>query len=170
MNALETINANDFVPEDYSIRNVVRCVIWDEATNKVVFFGKHLPGGGVEEGESDAEAIARECMEEVGMKVEVVRALGEIVMYRDFLKKKYVVHGYLCKQIGEAQKPTTTDPTEIEVPIKWMTVPSAISALEEKITSLIEQFQSGDADVTQRKIYNRKVSLRFLKELAVSQG
>lgn len=35
------------------------------------------PGGHVEEGESDSEAVSREVMEELGLKVEVVRQMAE---------------------------------------------------------------------------------------------
>lgn len=165
MNLLETINANDFVPEDYAVRNVVRCVILSDDGNKVLLFGHYLPGGGVEDGETDADAIARECMEEVGAKVEVIKALGQIVTYRDFLHKQYVVNGYLCKLVGELGQPTTSQSTEQDVPIRWLSVATAVSELQEAIDTLAQKFpQHGDSDVEQRKIYNRKISLRFLQE------
>lgn len=165
MNLLETINANDFVPEDYAVRNVVRCVILSDDGNKVLLFGHYLPGGGVEDGETDADAIARECMEEVGAKVEVIKALGQIVTYRDFLRKQYVVNGYLCKLTGEHGQPTTTHADEQKIPVQWVSVATAVSELEEKIEALSKQFSPDqESDVAQRKIYNRKISLRFLKE------
>lgn len=37
-----------------------------------------LPGGGREEGESDAEAVAREVREELGVEVEVGRVLDDV--------------------------------------------------------------------------------------------
>ena len=79
MKLLQTINENNFEPQDYTIRTVVRSLILDETETKVLFFGNMIVGGGVEEGESDEEAITRESMEEVGAKVEIIKPLGEVI-------------------------------------------------------------------------------------------
>jgi hypothetical protein len=55
-----------------------------------------VPGGRVEAGESDADATAREVLEETGMRVEVGRLAGEVE--RDGLGGDvYVIRDYLCR-------------------------------------------------------------------------
>lgn len=165
MKLLQTINDNDFEPQGYFIRPVVRCIILDESETKVLFFGSHLVGGGVEEGETDEEAVAREAMEEVGMKLQIMKSLGEVIAYRDFIKKKYIVHGYLCKQVGELETPTTTDPEEQGMKTTWIEINTAIKKLENEIASLLNEYPVIIADEIQRKGHNRKTSLAFLKAL-----
>lgn len=165
MKLLQTINENSFEPQDYSIRKVVRSLILDETETKILFFGSMLVGGGVEDGESDEEAIARETMEEVGAKVEIIKPLGEVIAYRDYLKKKYVINGYLCKIIGELGESTTTDLEEKKTEKTWIEIPKAIEKLESEIQALITSPDPVKDDITQRRVYNRKTSLIFLMEL-----
>lgn len=163
---LLTINENTSEPQDYLIRKVVRAVIPDESGTKVLLFGSNLPGGGVEENETDEEALVRECMEEVGARIEIVRPIGEAVAYRDFLKKKYVVRGYLCRQIGELVPPTSADAKERSVKIQWLGVSEAMRKLEDEITELSRTTTPPEDDTAQSRIHNRKISLAFLKEIA----
>jgi ADP-ribose pyrophosphatase YjhB (NUDIX family) len=163
---LLTINDNTFEPQDYYIiRKVVRAVILDETETKVLFFGSLLVGGGVEDGESDEDALHRESMEEVGATVKIIKPLGEVISYRDYLKKKYIVHGYLCKKIGELVTPTSTDPEEqLNEPV-WVDIITSIKKLEDEISSLESNRSSFELEVFQRKVHNRKVALTFLKEI-----
>ncbi len=165
MKLLHTINQNPAEPEDYEIRKTVRLVIVDESGENILFFGTHFPGGGVEEGETDEEAVVREAMEEVGARVEIVEPIGEVIAYRDFLKKKYVVHGYFCKQIGDFEKPTTTDENEMTEKSEWIPLSKAVQKFEE----LIELDSQGMTfpitdDLIQSRLHNRGASLVILEE------
>lgn len=60
-----------------------------------------LPGGGIDPGEDKVEAFKRECLEEIGCKVEVVAELGEITEYRHQFNQKQVSYCYLAKQVGD---------------------------------------------------------------------
>lgn len=65
-------------------RKCVRIVIVGHNNNillgkKIIngtFIGYEFPGGGVEEEESIEEAIVKECLEEVGIKVKNIQSLG----------------------------------------------------------------------------------------------
>lgn len=50
-----------------------------------------FPGGGAEEEESEQEALERECLEEVNVKVKV----GEKIYHQDF--EGYGINFYLCR-------------------------------------------------------------------------
>jgi ADP-ribose pyrophosphatase YjhB (NUDIX family) len=165
MKLLQKINEKSSEPQDYSIRKVVRSLILDETETKILFFGSMIVGGGVEEGESDEDALAREAMEEVGAHIEIIRLIGEVIAYRDYLKKKYIVHGYLCKIVGELEKPTTLDPEEQETKIVWIEIQTAIKKLEDEIQSLMTEVDPIKDDISQKRIYNRQISLAFLKEI-----
>ena len=78
-------------------------VIFDETRQKVLLTKRAdngrwcLPGGGMEPGESAAEACEREVMEETGLKVRAKRLLGvysnpdQLVIYPDGEKAFFVV-------------------------------------------------------------------------------
>ena len=78
-------------------------VIFDETRQKVLLTKRAdngrwcLPGGGMESGESAAEACEREVMEETGLKVRAKRLLGvysnpdQLVIYPDGEKAFFVV-------------------------------------------------------------------------------
>ena len=62
-----------------------------------------VPGGRVEVGESDAEATAREVLEETGVPVEVGRLVGAVE--RDAPSGDvYVIRDYLCRPVREADR------------------------------------------------------------------
>lgn len=158
-------NDNDFEPEDYMERPTVRCVIFDEDKKNVLLFGSLLVGGGIEEGESDEEAIIREALEEAGAELEILKSLGEIVSYRDETKKKYVSRGYLCKYVRKVSEPTTTAEDEINVKADWYGVDETINRIQSEIDEILEK--GGEYfgnDLFQTKLHNRRVNLDFIKE------
>jgi ADP-ribose pyrophosphatase YjhB (NUDIX family) len=112
MKLIDTIYEKDFRDAKevdrsaYYHRTAVRAVLVDE--NGGIFLmhvglhGYHkLPGGGIKEGEEIKLALARELLEEVGCKAEILDEVGEIVEYRDFDKMKQTSYCYIAKQIGQ---------------------------------------------------------------------
>jgi 8-oxo-dGTP diphosphatase len=71
-----------------------------------------LPGGRVEPGESDVDAVARECAEELGVKVEVGEAVGPDVA----LPKGKLLRIYRAGLVGDAE-PHPHDHADL----RWLT-------------------------------------------------
>jgi len=87
-------------------------MIFDEKREKVLLTQRTdngrwcLPGGGMESGESAAEACEREVWEETGLKVRVARLIGvysnpdQLVIYPDGNKAFFVVMSFEVKIIS----------------------------------------------------------------------
>lgn len=113
-----------------AIRNAAKAIIIDNGKvllNKYV--GKlneiyyDLPGGGQNQFESMEEAVKRECMEESGYHIEIIRfaALVEEIYHDLELRKEYydythrIHHVFLAKLADKSiQKPTEIDMHQLE--------------------------------------------------------
>ena len=99
------------------------------------------------------------------MNLEIIKPIGEVVAYRDALKKKYVVHGYLCKHVGDPQKPTTTDPEEQATKTEWVEISTAVKRFQNQIDLLMRDVTLPITDDSlQSRIHNYTTSLTILKE------
>jgi len=98
------------------------------------FFGKWVvPGGHVELGESLREAVEREVMEELGIKVKVERLVnvGDFIYDPCFHKKKHFVFlDFACRYISGEPKVDGRELTEY----KWFTPAEALKADMEPYT------------------------------------
>lgn len=96
------------------IRKIARGIIIDD-NNYFYFvngtrdddFGKldfiETSGGGVEPKESYRSALKREIKEELGLKIEIICYLGEVVDYYNLINRKNLNHYFLAKvkSVGE---------------------------------------------------------------------
>lgn len=117
MKLLKTIRETDVFPESVHLQNInykerfaARAVVFDKDKNvALLHVSKHnyykLPGGGMEKGEDIAEALKRECLEEIGCNVEVTHEIGEILEYRDQHSLKQVSYCFIANVVGEKGKP-----------------------------------------------------------------
>lgn len=104
-------------PSTYWHRRAARAVVID-AKNRVFLMriesrdAYKLPGGGIDEGEDNWTAVAREVREEVGVDIELVAELGKIVEYRDPVKMKQTSYCYLVRQVGDKFE-SSLEPEEV---------------------------------------------------------
>lgn len=117
MNILAVINPENVEERevvDWRTRQAARAVVLDEndlvgllhVTEKNYY---KLPGGGVEAGENLQTALARECVEELGVQLAVGEELGVIVEYRSEFKLLQTSHCFLAKVASEKGVPQFTE-------------------------------------------------------------
>lgn len=162
-NFLQILNEGENVLKEYDVRPTVKAVIINN-NHEVLLFANSLIGGGVDEGETLLEALDRECLEEAGITVNVFQEVGTVIQYRDYLKKKYEVHGYLAHYGEKIGNPTTDQESEIGKKTEWKTFDEAIQILKNKITSLENSNLETKDDSYQGSLYNAKTHLLFLEE------
>ncbi|MGN0143008.1 MAG: NUDIX hydrolase [Roseburia sp.] len=134
---LDEKNYTDSMPvyEKYTVRGIIRrgdCYAMQKSRA-----GEYkIPGGGVEQGETLAEALCREVREETGLLVDAstIRGLGEILEVREDLHcrgQKYICHSlyYSCDVFPETVPLEMTESEQREgFRLAWATLDEIISA------------------------------------------
>jgi ADP-ribose pyrophosphatase YjhB (NUDIX family) len=120
----------------YRKRKSTRAVVFDnEGKIAILSVTKHeyhkIPGGGIEKGENIKTALERECLEEIGCKIEIIKELGLITEYRDQFKIVQSSYGYVAKVKGKKGNPDfTKDEIADGFKLKWINLEKAIKLLE----------------------------------------
>lgn len=143
MELLRTIKEEEAYPESKPVggkknqfRRAVRAVVFDNE-NKVALLrvSKYnyykLPGGGIEKSESDKGALQRECLEEIGCRIEIMSEIGKILEHRNKIKMNQESFCYLARLSGEKGKPNLVG-YEIDDGFEtvWVKIDEAIKLVE----------------------------------------
>lgn len=139
MELLGIIGEKD-IQRAYQVRKAARAVVFDADENiALLFVAKHdyykLPGGGIEDGEDFEKAVKRECLEEIGCDIEVVKSIGRIIEYRHFsdgINEDQESYCYVARVKGEKGTPHL-EQGEIDDGFceKWVSKEEAVRLLRE---------------------------------------
>ncbi len=119
----------DIVGENYfgkwdKIRTACRGIVIDEDRILLSYETKTnqwmIPGGALEDDESEAECCVREIAEETGVKVEISHCLLEIDEYYE--NCKWVNKYFICKAIGTTEIKQTKREIEVGMEPRWHSI------------------------------------------------
>lgn len=118
-----------------------------------------IPGGGIEEGETDEECCVREIQEETGYRVEVLEGILEIDEYYE--DTKWVNKYYLCKILTFGEMNPTDGEKICGAEKVWLKVPKILNIFSE-----FEKYKNNDEMM--RGLYYREFTA--LKEALKHEG
>ena len=136
MKLLKEIKDRDYSSDTtWKIREASRAILFDKNDLiPLLFVAKYnyhkLPGGGIDEGEDEAQALIRECLEEVGSKIKVNGEVGKIIEFRSKWDLKQISYCYYGKIISKGKPDFTEKELSQEFKIVWLSLKDAISKVE----------------------------------------
>lgn len=146
----------------YEARVAVKVAIFDESNDIALVGTKYrlLPGGGVEEGETLVEAVARESLEEAGCALVEIKEITSTEEFRVKKKLLQLTHFFTAKLAGEKSAPRTTQEDEQGIVVEWHNLNDAIALLEKQLIEI--PFESYNS------CFNVRTHLAFLRHLKIN--
>ncbi len=138
--------------EDEETRHTVTAIVPDKEGKKFLMiywneFGWHSPvAGGIDEGETPEEAVAREVLEETGYKIEPIEKLGGQIEMHFFTDNKKVWRErfdqpILCRLIDENQY-DVNDEEKGHLKVLWLTFDEVMKKTTHKFNTIgFDRFQ-----------------------------
>lgn len=138
MKHLKTLHEKDVFPGKITDPNIIysdrltgKAIVFDMDNNIALVGNKQnefllLPGGGINEGEDIKVGVVRECLEEIGCDVSILKEVGYVDDYRPRDKTHCITHCYTAKLLGQKGNPKY-DEGEIKIGmyIKWLPLDEA---------------------------------------------
>ncbi|MEI6054257.1 MAG: NUDIX domain-containing protein [Candidatus Saccharibacteria bacterium] len=145
---IETIKMN--------YRNAARTVIYDKENDLIALINVRngdyykIPGGGIEDGETEESAAEREAMEESGCRVKIIDKIGE----QEFIDKNEKYNGtihrsicFLANKVGDLSDTSFDDwEKSNNMELVWVSFPEAIELFSKVKTDDDFAFQINKRD------------------------
>lgn len=137
-------NVSEEEAENFKSRESARAIVLDSDNHVAMLhatktFYYKLPGGGIELGETNEIALRRECKEEIGCDVEIVKELGSTLEYRKKYKLKQISYCYIAKVKGEKGTPKLEEDEEAEgFKTVWLPIEEALQKVIESKPTIYE--------------------------------
>jgi ADP-ribose pyrophosphatase YjhB (NUDIX family) len=151
-------------------------VIWkDRPTGKVVLFNEKneialvsnkitnlflLPGGGIEEDENIVDGTKRECREETGCEIDIIRELGVTEDYRARDARHCISYGFAAKALSQGKASLAESEANMGFFMEWFPIGDAVALFasqEEKVRRGEVEFYNTCFNIMRDSFFTRRV-------------
>lgn len=129
-------------PEHYTMRPTAKGFVFDQEGRVCLLHVENLyglPGGGIEGGETPEQAFIRECKEEIGCAIEIVSSLGVALQMKAKQAKKYEIHYFTGKVVGEKGQPEPASVNDVIFAFEWHPAQDVLPLLTNQILMIPQE-------------------------------